>query len=82
MARFIRSLDSKGIVSLRSLFDGEGYSFFGMNEASSLEDIAFYLCRGDWPMGLVSDREDALDITRNYYEGLFNFKASSNPALA
>ena len=53
-----------------------------MNEASSLEDIAFCLCGGGWPMGLVSDREDALDITRNYYEGLFNFKASSNPALA
>ena len=75
------SRDSKGRVSLKSLFDDENYSFFDMNEGFSLTDVAFYLCRGGWPMGLVPSREDALEITRNYYDGLFNFRASSNPAL-
>ena len=75
------SLDSKGSVSLKSLFDNNNYSFFDMNEEFSLEDVAFLLCRGGWPMALVSNREDALDITKNYYEGLFNFRTSSNQAL-
>ena len=75
------SQDSKGSVSLKSLFDEENYSFFDMNEGFSLKDIAFYLCRGGWPTTLVPNREDALDITKNYYDGLFNFRASSNPSL-
>ncbi len=75
------SQDSRGSVSLNSLFEDENYSFFDMNEGFSLKDVAFYLCRGGWPMGLVSNREDALDITKNYYDGLFNFRASSNPSL-
>ncbi len=75
------SSDSKGEVSLQALFDEENYSFFSMNEGFSLEDVAFCLCRGGWPMSLLQDREDALDVTKNYYEGLFNFKASSNPSL-
>ena len=75
------SRDSQGSVSLKSLFDEDGYSFYGLNEDFSLQDVAFFLCRGGWPMALVPDREDALEITKNYYEGLFNFKASSNPSL-
>ena len=75
------SQDSKGSVSLKSLFDEENYSFFDMNEGFSLKDIAFYLCRGGWPTTIVPNREDALDITKNYYDGLFNFRASSNPSL-
>ena len=75
------SQDSRGSVSLKSLFDEENYSFFDMNEGFSLKDIAFYLCRGGWPTTLVPNREDALDITKNYYDGLFNFRASSNPSL-
>ncbi len=75
------SLDSKGSVSLKSLFDDDGYSFFDANDGCSLSDIAFYLCRGGWPMALAPNREDALEITRNYYEGLFNFRASNNPTL-
>lgn len=75
------SRDSKGSVSLKSLFDDENYSFFDMNDDFSLKDVAFLLCRGGWPMSLAAGQEDAIEITKNYYDGLFNFRASSNPAL-
>jgi hypothetical protein len=60
------------------LFDGKGINTFELNEDSSLEDIAFLICRGGWPISLVKDREQALDITRNYYNSLFIFEESEN----
>lgn len=70
--------DSRGLVSLAKLFDGKGIDSFDLNKASSLEDIAFLICRGGWPISLVTDREQALDITRNYYNSLFIFEESEN----
>lgn len=70
--------DSRGLVSLAKLFDGKGIDCFDLNKASSLEDIAFLICRGGWPISLVTDREQALDITRNYYNSLFIFEESEN----
>ncbi len=52
-----------------------------MNDDFSLKDVAFLLCRGGWPMSLAAEQEDAMEITKNYYDGLFNFRASGNPAL-
>lgn len=70
--------DSRGLVSLAKLFDGKGIDCFDLNKASSLEDIAFLICRGGWPISLVTDREQALDITRNFYNSLFIFEESEN----
>lgn len=70
--------DSRGLVSLAKLFDGKGIDCFDLNKASSLEDTAFLICRGGWPISLVTDREQALDITRNYYNSLFIFEESEN----
>lgn len=72
------SLDSKGSVSLKKLFDDKEYAFFQENNDYSLVDTAFYICRGGWPQSIVGDREVALEITKNYYEGLFNFKTGEN----
>ena len=72
------SLESSGTVSLRALFDGDGFPGVDLNEAFSLQDIAFLICRGGWPISLVEDRSQALDITRNYYNGLFVFEESEN----
>lgn len=72
------SLDSKGTVSLGGLFDNPGMPIYDLNEGHQIADTAFLLCRGGWPLSLQDDRQVALDVTRNYYEGLFNFENSEN----
>lgn len=72
------SRDSKGTVSLRKLFDDQDYTFYDENSDYSLKDTAYFICRGGWPQAIVDDREIALEITKNYYESLFNFKTSEN----
>ena len=59
------SKESKGTVSLKDLFEG-------------LEDVAFLLCRGGWPIAVLAPRDIALEITKNYYNGLFVFEDSEN----
>lgn len=70
--------DSLGKISLSDLFDGKGVDAPYFNEDVKLEDIAFLICRGGWPISLVEDREQSLDITRNYYNSLFIFEESEN----
>lgn len=72
------SLESNGLVSIKELFLDPEKKFFCENEEHSLRKTAFQLCRGGWPQSLVKDEEVALDITSNYYEGLFNFENSDN----
>ena len=72
------SQESKGTVSLQGLFNEPYLSEIDLNEACALEDIAFFICRGGWPIALVDDRDQALDITRNYYNSLFVFENSEN----
>jgi hypothetical protein len=72
------SKESKGTVSLKDLFDG-GESFpWDMNADFTLEDVAFLLCRGGWPIAVLSSKEIALEITKNYYNGLFVFEDNEN----
>ena len=72
------SLESKGSVSLSSLFNGDDITTFDLNENFTLDDAAFLICRGGWPISLVKDRSQALDITSNYYNSLFIFEDSDN----
>lgn len=72
------SLESNGKVSLAELFENRDVSVYYENTAHNLRKTAFLLCRGGWPLSLVEDEDVALDITSNYYEGLFNFDNSEN----
>lgn len=72
------SKESHDSVSLKEIFENPKMDVFDENKDSSLEKIAFYLCRGGWPLSVLSDNDIALDVTRNYYEGLFNFEYSEN----
>ena len=60
--------DSSGTVSLESLFEGntnvEGESLL------SLDDIAFLLCRGGWPLAIGLPKETALQQALDYYDGV------------
>jgi predicted AAA+ superfamily ATPase len=72
------SRESKGTVSLKDLFDG-GQNFpWDMNTEFTLDDVAFLLCRGGWPISVLAPRDIALEITKNYYNGLFVFEDSEN----
>ena len=72
------SRESKGTVSLKDLFDG-GQNFpWDMNQDITLEDVAFLLCRGGWPVSVLAQRKIALEVTKNYYNGLFVFEDSEN----
>lgn len=72
------SCESSGLVSLTGLFAGEGFEGFELNQQFSVSDLAFLICRGGWPIALVKDREQALDITKNYYDSLLVFEYSEN----
>ena len=72
------SKESKGTVSLKDLFDGGEHFPWDMNSDFTLNDVAFLLCRGGWPIAVLAPKEIALEITKNYYNGLFVFEDSEN----
>ena len=70
--------ESKGTVSLADLFDGGKAFATDLNKEFVIDDVAFLLCRGGWPISVLSCREIALEITKNYYNSLFFFENSDN----
>ena len=72
------SKESKGSVSLTSLFDGSCDYPWDMNTETTLEDIAFLMCRGGWPISVQAPKDIAIEITKNYYNGLFVFEDCEN----
>ena len=72
------SRESKGTVSLKDLFEGKKDYLWDMNTEFTLDDVAFLLCRGGWPVSVLAPREIALEVTKNYYSGLFVFEDSEN----
>lgn len=72
------SQESRGLVSLSDLFDGGDGFGWDLNREFDLEEAAFLLCRGGWPISALAPREIALEITKNYYNGLFVFEDCEN----
>lgn len=70
--------ESRGLVSLSELFDNPSAEYFDINDGFSLEDAAYLLCRGGWPISIQEDKDLGLEITRNYYDSLFVFENSEN----
>ena len=65
------SKESKGTISLMDLFDGKNNYPWDMNDEISLNDIAFLICRGGWPISVLAPKEIAIEITKNYYNQWF-----------
>ena len=72
------SKESSGAVSLKALFEGNNDFPFITNDSFTLGDSAYLLCRGGWPISVQAPREIALEVTKNYYGGLFYFADSDN----
>jgi len=70
--------ESSGAVSIENLFNNPSKKISFLNNEYSLDDTAFYLCRGGWPLSIVEDRKRALKITKNYYSTLFEFENNKN----
>lgn len=72
------SQESKGTVSLIELFGEKSEYPWDLNSEISLEDIAFLICRGGWPISVRAPKDIAVEITKNYYNGLFVFEDCEN----
>lgn len=73
--------ESEGAISLSGLFEDGDLAFqtiFESNKSPGLADIAFYVCRGGWPIALKTQREYAIEVTKNYYNGLFTVENESD----
>ncbi len=56
--------DSNGNVSLGDLFNGQEVA--GISPNQTLDEIAFFLCRGGWPGALGLSRPTTLKLAENY----------------
>ena len=63
------SQESTGEVSLSDLFEGGTRKILGKNK-HTLQDIAYILCRGGWPITLAQQFEDALNTAYNYVDAI------------
>lgn len=72
------SKESEGTVSLQQLFDSSANIKWELTTERNLENIAFMMCRGGWPISVTANKEIALEITKNYYNSLFIFEESEN----
>lgn len=57
--------DSNGTVSLSELKVGNFKATFS---DKSINDYAYYICRGGWPLAINEDKEVSLAQARDYYE--------------
>ena len=77
--------ESNGIVSLSGLFQNGSKDFptrYATDNKISLQDIAFLICRGGWPIAVKAKKEYAVNVTRNYFEGLFVVENESDEFAA
>ncbi|MCF0219055.1 MAG: ATP-binding protein [Muribaculaceae bacterium] len=72
------SHESNGAVSLEDLFNGAKDFPWDMNGDFTLEDVAHLVCRGGWPISVLAPKDISVEITKNYYNGLFVFEDSEN----
>ena len=72
------SRESKGKVSLEQLFEGTVPNPWDMNMGWRLDDVAHLICRGGWPISVLAPKEIAIEVTRNYYNGLFVYEDCEN----
>lgn len=77
--------ESSGIVSLSGLFENTSGDFptrYANDNKTGLADIAFLICRGGWPISVMAKKEYAINVTRNYFDGLFVVENESDEFAA
>lgn len=72
------SKESAGSISLKDLFDGGNNFVWDLNNGFMMDDVAHLLCRGGWPISVLAPKDIAIEITKNYWNGLFVFEDCEN----
>lgn len=72
------SLESNGKVSLLDLFNNNQKYDFDLNSNFTLDDITHLVCRGGWPVSILSEKEYSINVTKGYYKNIFTFDESEN----
>lgn len=73
------SKESSGQISLESLFENSSFNtIYEDKNYIGLDKIAHIICRGGWPISLKAKQEYAIDVTNNYYDGLFTIEDESD----
>lgn len=72
------SKESKGTVSIQDLFDDGKNLPWDLNPNFTLDDIAHLICRGGWPISVLAPKGISIEITKNYWNGLFVFEDCEN----
>lgn len=72
------SKESAGSISLKDLFDGGNNFVWDLNNGFMMDDVAHLLCRGGWPISVLASKDIAIEITKNYWNGLFVFEDCEN----
>lgn len=71
------SSESNGMVSLSDLYNNPNTkinTIISSENKIGLKEIAYYICRGGWPISVKTEKEYAIDVTKNYYNGLFTIE--------
>lgn len=61
--------ESNGTISLRELFESQPDEIFA-ESSLTIDDLAYVICRGGWPSAITLDKNDALDVAKDYIEGV------------
>lgn len=72
------SKESSGSISLKDLFDGGKNFVWDLNNDFMVADVAHLICRGGWPISVLAPKDIAIEITKNYWNGLFVFEDCEN----
>ncbi|MCD8290833.1 MAG: DUF4143 domain-containing protein [Prevotella sp.] len=72
------SKESKGTVSLQDMFNGGENFPWDLNTDFTLKDVAHLICRGGWPISVLAPKDISIEITKNYWNGLFVFEDCEN----
>jgi predicted AAA+ superfamily ATPase len=72
------SLESNGSVSLKTLFDNfeSTHSFEGAHSDLTIEELAFALVRGGWPVSVLEPEQPSLKRAKDYTEAIINTDVS------
>ncbi len=61
--------ESNGEISLQNLFENPGISIYSEGK-HKLDDIAFLMCRGGWPIAATLEKDYALETAFSYYQAV------------
>lgn len=68
--------ESSGEISLYRLFENNQDLRAKTNPNNGLENIAFWACRGGWPLATSLEKEYALETSEDYFNALVNVDIS------